>query len=89
LKAFEPILNRYFHEFITGIEKRAASNNGVVELNEWFHNLAFDVPCSLCNYLPGRLLVLLVWEQISAVSKVVNLISSSRLFKQASNSPVS
>jgi len=36
-------MNRYFNEFITGIEQRASHNDGVVELNEWFHNLSFDV----------------------------------------------
>ena len=39
-------MNAYFSEFIAGIDKRANENGGIVEMNEWFHNLSFDVPCS-------------------------------------------
>jgi hypothetical protein len=43
LKMFESIMNRYYIKFIEGINKRAARDGGIVEMNEWFHNLAFDV----------------------------------------------
>jgi hypothetical protein len=36
-------MNRYFEEFITGIEQRAYKNDGIVEMNDWFHHLSFDV----------------------------------------------
>lgn len=42
LKALEITMNTYFEEFITGIDKRA-TDDGIVEMNEWFHNLTFDV----------------------------------------------
>jgi hypothetical protein len=36
-------MNRYYHDFLNGIEERANKNGGIVEMNEWFHNLSFDV----------------------------------------------
>jgi len=36
-------MNKYYDEFIRGVGKRAEENDGIVELNEWFHNLSFDV----------------------------------------------
>lgn len=42
LKALEITMNTYFEEFITGIDRRAI-DDGIVEMNEWFHNLTFDV----------------------------------------------
>ena len=42
LKALEPTLNRYYNDFLNGIEQ-ASLNDGIVEMNEWFHNLSFDV----------------------------------------------
>jgi cytochrome P450 len=42
LKALEITMNAYFEEFITGIERRSI-DDGIVEMNEWFHNLTFDV----------------------------------------------
>ena len=43
LKALEPTMNRYYNYFLTGIETRANMMGGIVEMNEWFHNLSFDV----------------------------------------------
>ena len=43
LKQLESTMNRYYEEFIRGVGKRAEENDGIVELNEWFHNLSFDV----------------------------------------------
>jgi len=43
LKALEPTMNRYYQEFLAGIEERANKQDGIVELNEWFCNLSFDV----------------------------------------------
>lgn len=43
LRELEVTMNLYFDEFIEGIKERAELNNGSVELNEWFHNLSFDV----------------------------------------------
>jgi hypothetical protein len=43
LKMLETTMNRYYDDFIEGINKRAAKDGGIVELNEWFHNLSFDV----------------------------------------------
>ena len=43
LKSLEPTMNRYYHDFLNGIEERANRNGGIVEMNEWFHNLSFDV----------------------------------------------
>lgn len=36
-------MNRYYNEFLEGIGQRASQNDGIVEMNEWFHNLSFDV----------------------------------------------
>ncbi len=36
-------MNRYYCEFLDGIEERASKNGQIVEMNEWFHNLSFDV----------------------------------------------
>jgi len=43
LKSLESTMNRYYHDFLNGIEERANRNGGIVEMNEWFHNLSFDV----------------------------------------------
>lgn len=43
LKALEPTMNRYYQEFLTGIEERANKQGHIVDLNEWFCNLSFDV----------------------------------------------
>ena len=43
LKNLEPTMNRYYNEFLEGIGQRASQNDGIVEMNEWFHNLSFDV----------------------------------------------
>jgi cytochrome P450 len=43
LKQLEEIMIQYFDQFITGIENQAQSNDGLIDLNQWFHNLAFDV----------------------------------------------
>ena len=54
LKALEGTMNTYFKDFIIGIERRAR-NDGVVEMNEWFHNLTFDVEANSI-FLTVRLL---------------------------------
>lgn len=46
LKNLEPTMNRYYNEFLEGIAQRASQNDGIVEINEWFHNLSFDVRLS-------------------------------------------
>lgn len=33
----------YFQQFIAGIDQQARENDGVVEMSNWFHSLAFDV----------------------------------------------
>jgi cytochrome P450 len=43
LRELEVTMNLYFDEFIIGVRERISKNDGVVELNEWFHNLSFDV----------------------------------------------
>ena len=43
LKELEPTMDKYFNQFISGIEEQASKNDGVVYMNKWFHNLAFDV----------------------------------------------
>ena len=36
-------MNGFYDEFIDGINQDASANNGIVEINKWFHNLSFDV----------------------------------------------
>jgi hypothetical protein len=36
-------MNQYYNMFIDGVQQKANQNGGIVELNEWFHNLSFDV----------------------------------------------
>jgi len=43
LKAFEKTMETHYERFIWGIRQKASQNDGVVEINSWFHNLAFDV----------------------------------------------
>lgn len=43
LRELEVTMNIYFNEFMDGIRERAERNDGLVEMNEWFHNLSFDV----------------------------------------------
>jgi cytochrome P450 len=43
LKLLEPTMNRYYDEFIKGIEQKAKQSGGIVEMTTWFHNLSFDV----------------------------------------------
>ena len=47
LKTLEPTMNRYYGYFLDGISEKASQNNGIVELNEWFHNLSFDISGAL------------------------------------------
>ena len=47
LKSLESTMDRYYIEFLDGIEKEASQNGGIVEMNRWFHNLSFDVPLFL------------------------------------------
>ena len=35
-------MDEYLKQFISGIEEQAAKNDGVVSMNKWVHNLAFD-----------------------------------------------
>jgi hypothetical protein len=43
LKSMEPTMNLFYDQFIDGINQDASANNGIVEMNKWFHNLSFDV----------------------------------------------
>lgn len=43
LKGFERTINPYFDEFVRGAYQQSLKNDGIVEMNAWFHNLAFDV----------------------------------------------
>jgi len=43
LKGFERTINSYFDEFLQGAYQQSLKNDGTVEMNAWFHNLAFDV----------------------------------------------
>jgi len=61
LKAFEPLMNLYFSKFISGLEQRAEENNGIVEMNEWFHNLSFDVNILRHQKLTTRLPAAFLW----------------------------
>ena len=49
LRELEVTMNVYFDEFLTGVRERAEQNDGHVEMNEWFHNLSFDVYSQLCR----------------------------------------
>lgn len=51
LKTLEITANKYFGQFIEGIEQRARLNGGVVEMNEWFHHLIFDAPSPTTMWL--------------------------------------
>lgn len=46
LKSLEPTMNKYYNDFMNGIIQRADKMGGIVEMNEWFHNLSFDVHSS-------------------------------------------
>jgi hypothetical protein len=40
-------MNRFFELFVNGIRVKSEANDSIVEMNEWFHNLTFDVlPCA-------------------------------------------
>ena len=43
LRQLEATMVGYFDQFISGILLQAANNDGLVDLNQCFHNLAFDV----------------------------------------------
>jgi cytochrome P450 len=43
LKSLEPTVDRYVNKMIVGVEQKALQNGDIIEINEWFHNLAFDV----------------------------------------------
>lgn len=43
LRDLEPTMNRYYEQFLDGLQQRANKNGGFVEMTEWFHNLSFDV----------------------------------------------
>jgi Cytochrome P450 len=47
---FEPTLKRYDERFLKKLEKAAEENNGVVDMNDWFNRLSFDV-ISFWKYL--------------------------------------
>jgi hypothetical protein len=49
LRELEVTMNVYFGEFLTGVRERAEQNDGHVEMNEWFHNLSFDVSPQLMS----------------------------------------
>jgi hypothetical protein len=36
-------MSQYYIYFLDGIEKTAKENGGIVKMNQWFSNLAFDV----------------------------------------------
>lgn len=42
-------MHKYLDEFIAGVYQKANQNDGGVEMNAWFHNLAFDVYFILLN----------------------------------------
>jgi len=70
LKGLEPTMNRYYRDFLDGLEEQAAQNDGIVEMNQWFHNLSFDVPppSPQVEYSnDARLQVRWHWELISIV----------------------
>jgi hypothetical protein len=43
LKKLEETMVGYFDQFISGILLQAEVHDGLVDLNLWFHSLAFDV----------------------------------------------
>jgi cytochrome P450 len=40
---FEPTLKRYEKRFLKKLEEVAEKNNGVVDMNDWFNRMSFDV----------------------------------------------
>ena len=47
LKNIEPTMNRHYNCFLEGISQQASQNDGIVELNAWFHNLTLDISGAL------------------------------------------
>ena len=43
LKGLEPTVDRYIEQLIKGVGIEAVRNDGIVEMNKWFHNFSFDV----------------------------------------------
>lgn len=46
-------MDRYINKLLVGVEQKAQKNENIVELSEWFHNIAFDVPCLLSLLIIG------------------------------------
>ena len=43
LRNLEGTMNRFFDLFLSGIDTKAKTNEGIVEMNQWFHFLTCDV----------------------------------------------
>lgn len=43
LKRLEATTDGYYNIFLERIGERASQNEGVIDMNEWFHKLSFDV----------------------------------------------
>ena len=44
LRELEPALKRYSIKLMDAITEIANQDNGVVDMNDWFNRLSFDVP---------------------------------------------
>ena len=82
LKGFEVTMNKYYDQFVTGLRERAEKNDGIVEMNEWLHNLSFDVSAP-SDQVNCRSPVLWLLELILGVYKRANDIISSKQSMQA------
>jgi len=43
MNVFEPTMKSYSCDLIQAIQRDATVNNGVVDMNDWFNRLSFDV----------------------------------------------
>jgi hypothetical protein len=60
LKEFQPTFRETFTNLMDAIGQVAKRNDGVVDMGDWFHRAAFDVPSAFIstligNSFPGRL----------------------------------
>lgn len=77
LKSLEPTVDRYVNKLLVGVEQKALQSEDIVEINKWFHNLAFDVH-SLVIVVDCRLRGCWLWAWNSTVLMVESIIGSSK-----------
>ena len=86
LNEFEPTLKRYCQDLMKAIQRNAA-NDSIVDLNEWFNRLSFDV--FLCMILTFRFPELFLLAVISELLETSNSPPTSEQFTPCLNSLVS